>query len=77
MPARQAALAKRNATRRARLKGKSKPGEAISPEYLSRAIGGHAEPVERPEELPGALARARDAVTNDGRQALVNVICPY
>jgi acetolactate synthase I/II/III large subunit len=49
----------------------------ISPEYLSRAIGGHAERVERPEELPGALARARDAVTNDGRQALVNVICPY
>jgi acetolactate synthase I/II/III large subunit len=44
---------------------------------IVRAQGGHAERVERPEELPGALARAREAVTNDRRQALVNVICPY
>ena len=27
--------------------------------------------------LPGALARARDAVVNDKRQALLNVITPY
>jgi len=44
---------------------------------IVRAHGGHADRVERPDELPGALARARDAVTNDGRQALLNVVCPY
>jgi hypothetical protein len=29
------------------------------------------------DDADAALARARDAVTNEGRQALVNVICPY
>jgi len=50
-----------------------------SPAYeaVVRAQGGHGERVERPEDLPDALARARDAVVNDNRQALVNVICPY
>jgi hypothetical protein len=42
-----------------------------------RARACHAERVERPDEPPGALARARDAVTNDGKQALLNVACPY
>jgi acetolactate synthase-1/2/3 large subunit len=50
-----------------------------SPAYdaIVRAQGGHGERVERPADLPTALARARDVVTNEGRQALVNVICPY
>lgn len=42
-----------------------------------RSQGGHAECVEKPADLPGALARARDVVMNERRQALVNVICPY
>jgi acetolactate synthase-1/2/3 large subunit len=45
-------------------------------EQLAQAQGAHAERVERPDELAGALARARDAVVKEGRQALVNVICP-
>jgi acetolactate synthase-1/2/3 large subunit len=50
-----------------------------SPAYdaIARAQGGHGERVERPDDLPAALKRARDAVMNDGRQALVNVVCPY
>ena len=35
-----------------------------------------SERVEKPADLPDALARARDAVLN-GRQALLNVITPY
>jgi acetolactate synthase-1/2/3 large subunit len=46
-------------------------------EEFVRSQGGHGERVERPAELEGALARARDAVTRERRQALVNVICPY
>jgi len=42
-----------------------------------RAQGGHGERVERSADLPAALARARDVVVKEGRQALVNVICPY
>ena len=42
-----------------------------------RSQGGHAECVEKPADLPAALARARDVVMNERRQALVNVICPY
>ncbi len=44
---------------------------------MAKAQGAHAERVEKPADLPGALARARDAVLNDRRQALLNVICPY
>ena len=49
-----------------------------SPAYetLAAAQGAYAERVEAPADLPGALARARDAVIN-GRQALLNVITPY
>jgi acetolactate synthase-1/2/3 large subunit len=43
---------------------------------IARAQGAHAERVEKPAELPQALARARDAVAG-GRQALLNVITPY
>jgi acetolactate synthase-1/2/3 large subunit len=41
-----------------------------------KAQGGHAERVEKASELAGALARARDVVMKEKRQALVNVICP-
>jgi acetolactate synthase-1/2/3 large subunit len=43
---------------------------------LAAAQGAYAERVERPADLPDALARAREAVLN-GRQALLNVITPY
>ena len=44
---------------------------------MAKAQGAHAERVENPADLPGALARARDAVINERRQALLNVISPY
>jgi hypothetical protein len=40
------------------------------------AQGAFAERVERPADLPDALARAKEAVLG-GRQALLNVITPY
>jgi acetolactate synthase-1/2/3 large subunit len=43
---------------------------------LAAAQGAYAERVERPADLPDALARAKEAVLN-GRQALLNVITPY
>jgi acetolactate synthase-1/2/3 large subunit len=50
-----------------------------SPPYeeMARAQGAHAERVESPAELPDALARARNAVVIEKRQALLNVITPY
>jgi acetolactate synthase-1/2/3 large subunit len=49
-----------------------------SPPYeeLMKAQGGYGERVDRVEQLPSALQRARDEVLA-GRQALVNVICRY
>jgi acetolactate synthase-1/2/3 large subunit len=44
---------------------------------LARAQGAHAERVDKPADLPDALARARDAVVDGRRQALLNVITPY
>jgi hypothetical protein len=44
---------------------------------MAAAQGAYAERVEKPADLPGALARARDAVVKDKRQALLNVICTY
>ncbi|MDE2581267.1 MAG: thiamine pyrophosphate-requiring protein [Rhodospirillales bacterium] len=44
-------------------------------ERLVEAHGGHGERVERPSDLPAALARAAAAV-GAGRQAVVNVLCP-
>jgi acetolactate synthase-1/2/3 large subunit len=44
---------------------------------MAKAQGAHAERVEKPADLPGALARARDVVVNEKRQALLNVITPY
>jgi acetolactate synthase-1/2/3 large subunit len=43
---------------------------------LANAQGAYAERVERPADLPDALARAKEAVLN-GRQALLNIITPY
>ncbi len=44
-------------------------------EKIVAAHDGHGERVERPADLPAALARAAAAVRS-GTQALVNVICP-
>jgi len=46
-------------------------------EDMARAQGAHAERVEKPADLPEALARARAVVVNEKRQALLNVITPY
>jgi len=46
-------------------------------EEMARAQGAHAERVDKPADLPDALARARSAVVIDRRQALLNVITPY
>ena len=46
-------------------------------EEMARAQGAHAERVEKPADLPDALARAREVVVNERRQALLNVITPY
>ena len=55
------------------------PGTDLTPspqfELTAQACGAHAERVDDPEELPAALARGLKAVKEDGRQALVNVIC--
>jgi acetolactate synthase-1/2/3 large subunit len=45
-------------------------------DLLALAQGARGERVERPADLPDALARAKEAVL-DGRQALLNVITPY
>lgn len=44
-------------------------------EKICEAAGGYGERVEDPAALPGALQRALSAVTNERRQALLNVIC--
>jgi acetolactate synthase-1/2/3 large subunit len=46
-------------------------------EVMAQAQGAYAERVEKPADLPNALARAREAVVGGGRQALLNVITPY
>ena len=45
-------------------------------EAMVQAQGGHGERVETFEQLATALARARDAVVNDRKQAVVNVLIP-
>ncbi len=44
---------------------------------IARVQGAYAERVERPSDLPDALKRAREAVVDGRRQALLNVITPY
>jgi acetolactate synthase-1/2/3 large subunit len=46
-------------------------------EAMAQAQGAYAERVEKPADLPDALARAKEAVVNGRRQALLNVITPY
>jgi acetolactate synthase I/II/III large subunit len=46
-------------------------------EKLVEANGGYGARVEKPDELPAALARAVAVVTRERRQALVNVVCQY
>jgi acetolactate synthase-1/2/3 large subunit len=46
-------------------------------DQIAQAQGAYAERVEKPSELPDALKRARDAVVEGRRQALLNVITPY
>jgi len=44
-------------------------------DQICRAAGGYGEKVERPEDLPQALARALNVIETEKRQALLNVIC--
>ena len=44
-------------------------------EEIVRGFGGHGERVEDPAELPAALGRALRVVRDEGRQAVLNVIC--
>jgi len=44
-------------------------------EQICAAAGGYGERVEDPAELPAAIKRALSVVKNEGRQALLNVIC--
>jgi acetolactate synthase-1/2/3 large subunit len=44
-------------------------------EQICEAAGGYGERVEDPTTLPDALKRAMSVVTNERRQALLNVIC--
>ena len=37
-------------------------------------VGGHGELVEHPDDLPKALARARDIMRTEQRQVLLNVV---
>jgi acetolactate synthase I/II/III large subunit len=46
-------------------------------EAMAQAQGAYAERVEKPADLPDALARAKEAVVKGRRQALLNVITPY
>jgi acetolactate synthase I/II/III large subunit len=44
-------------------------------ERICEAAGGYGARVEDPAELPAAIDRALEIVRNEGRQALLNVIC--
>lgn len=44
-------------------------------EDVARAGGGYGERVERPEDLPAAIARALEVMHTEKRHALLNVIC--
>jgi acetolactate synthase-1/2/3 large subunit len=46
-------------------------------EKLAEASGGHGERVTDPAALPATLRRAIAVVTQEKRQALVNVVCRY
>jgi len=46
-------------------------------ERYAEAHGAFAARVERPQDLAGVLAAARNAVVRERRHALINVITPY
>lgn len=46
-------------------------------EALAEACGGYGERVENPDDVPAALERALRAVREEGRQALVHVVCEH
>jgi acetolactate synthase-1/2/3 large subunit len=50
-------------------------GPAPHYEEIVRGFGGHGERVEDPAALPGALQRALRVVRDEGRQAVLNVVC--
>ena len=43
-------------------------------EKIMDLFGGYGEKVERAEDLPGAFERALNAIHNEKRQALLNII---
>src|SRR5258706_4756909 len=55
------------------------PGTDLSPspnfELTAQACGAYAARVEDPSQLPDAIAKALKVVKEEGRQALLNVIC--
>jgi acetolactate synthase-1/2/3 large subunit len=55
------------------------PGTDLSPspnfELTAQACGAYAARVEEPDQVPDALAKALKVVKEEGRQALLNVIC--
>ena len=55
------------------------PGTDLSPspnfELTAQACGAYAARVEEPGELPDAIAKALKVVKEEGRQALLNVVC--
>jgi acetolactate synthase-1/2/3 large subunit len=55
------------------------PGTDLSPspnfELTAQACGAYAARVEDPSKLPDAIAKALKVVKEEGRQALLNVIC--
>ena len=55
------------------------PGTDLTPspqfELTAQACGAYAERVEEPAEIPAALSRAMTVIKEEGRQALLNVIC--
>jgi len=55
------------------------PGTDLSPspnfELTAQACGAYAARVEEPAEVPDALAKALKVVKEEGRQALLNVVC--
>lgn len=44
-------------------------------EHAVKVTGGHGERVEKAADLPAAMERAVESAVNDGRQALINVVC--
>jgi len=46
-------------------------------EMVAQSSGAYGERIERASDLKAAISRALNAVQNEGRQALLNVVCEY